>query len=69
MTMASENDVRGNATALRHYITAMLSKADAKPEEREQAKAVADVALRLLEYALIDLNRIASALEAIVKKK
>jgi hypothetical protein len=65
--MATERDIVGNATALRHYAVAAVA-ASTPPEERERAKAVVEVALRLLEYFLVDVNRIANALEALEKK-
>lgn len=65
--MATQRDIIGTATALRHYVLAAIAE-DAPPEERERAKAIAEVALRLVEFALVDLNRIADAAEAIAAK-
>lgn len=68
--MASERDIIGNSTALRHYAIAAVASAcvhDPQPD-REAAKAIAEQTLRLVEFFLIDVNRIAVALEALARE-
>jgi len=65
--MASPNDIAGWFTALREA-AAELAGADLPPAEQQKVKMLAEAGLRIGESVVMDLNRIASALEHHVYK-
>lgn len=57
--MSTENDIKGWFIVLQEKAQAI----DLKPVDREQIQLLADVGLKIDESVVLDLNRIANALE------
>ena len=61
------NDISGNFSALREIANAIVG-ADLQDGEKQAAKTAVETSLRLLECLLLDINRIADAVEHLAKK-
>ena len=61
------NDISGNFSALREVANAIVG-ADLQDSEKQVAKTAVETSLRLLECLLLDINRIADAVEHLAKK-
>lgn len=60
--MATENDIKGWFLVLQEKAQA-IAGADLPGPDREQIRLLADVGLRIAESVVLDLNRIANAME------